>query len=266
MTGKPWNESFDTYLEQTEDGPIAVVLDMAAAAHAPLAGHSVRWKLVVRMQQPYENGLRSRAEAPALFALEDRLLPAMKGLGAVFVGRLVHGGATVFCLYSPDSLETAAVESAVEPVRGEYSVQIRRDLDPDWAAYLEDLYPSPLQRQFMLNRQVLDSLAKKGDQHSLPRELDHLAYFPSEESAQHAAAALRERHFSVKVPVGPRDGADAWALGFSRVDTLAEGRADEVTEEVFSRVTAHGGHYDGWGCVVQKPKPGLFARLLGRGR
>lgn len=264
MVAKPWEERFDFYSEQTPEGPVLVLADLAAEAHAPLASHPVRIRIVVPMQQPQANGLRSSEEAPALFALEERLVAALGALGGLYVGRLVTQGKTVLCFYVPASVTAEEAQRAAASVRGPYELQVKLSEDPAWVAYLEELLPRPLQRQLMANRGVLDSLARSGDRHELPREVDHFAYFPSAESAGHAAAALEAKGFAVQSPKPAADGGAQWALGFTRTDTLADGRADEVTAEVLAVVDAHGGHYDGWGCVVQKAKPGLLKRLMGR--
>lgn len=265
--GKPWEEGCDFFIRRSGGRPCAVMVDLEALRHAPLASHPWLYVVGVVMQQPMANGFRSGEEAPALFALEDRLVDALQPLGALYLGRRVEGGSTFLFFYAPEALARADVERVLAAERGAYDARILRcEDDPRWRAYLEDLYPDEVERQTILNRHVLTSLAENGDQHEVPRPLDHFALFASETDAAHAAAALVGRGFTVAPPHAPEDGKAEWGLSFMRIDALDGRRADEVTTEVVEVVGAFGGTYDGWGCQVQQQKkPGLLARLLKRG-
>lgn len=249
---KPWDESFDFYLVELEEGPASMVLDMEAARHGPLASHPKRVTVTIQMKQASPNGLRSDEEAEALFKLEDALLDAITSKQLLYVGRSVSGGTTDLFLYGKADLDLAKVQKKVDKVRGDYTVELDEEEDPDWEAYFEWLYPDDVHFQLMMNRRVLDNLAKHGDQHGVPRTIDHYAHFPTESEAAQAAEQLKGKGFEVQAPAPPKQGeSEDWGLQFTRVDSLEEGRADEFTVEILEVVTGCNGTYDGWGTTVQ---------------
>src|SRR5262245_61916732 len=97
-----WEPNFDFYEGRWGDDRMMVLIDLGAAAHAPVASHPIRLQLRVRMLDPRPDGLRSNAEKDALFAFEDRLVPAVqRATDAIFVGRIVARGYTEFFFYVP---------------------------------------------------------------------------------------------------------------------------------------------------------------------
>ncbi|MCP3057353.1 DUF695 domain-containing protein [Myxococcus sp. K38C18041901] len=247
---KSWDENFDTYLMELEDGPTSFLLDMTAAAHAPLTSHPLRLTVRVVMKSPRPDGLRSREESEALFNLEDGLVPALGTLGFHFVGRSVGQGLTEAFFFGPRGVEQSEVQRRVTPVQGDYTLELELEEDPEWSVYFDWLYPPELHRHLMSNRSLLDLLAKQGDRSEVAREVDHLAHFPSEEQALRAGAQLTKQGFKVSAPRAPEAPSARWAVSFTREDSLAEGRADAVTVEILEVLQAHEGDYDGWGCVL----------------
>jgi hypothetical protein len=247
---KAWEENFDTYLMELEDGPTSFLLDMEAASQAPLSSHPLRLTVRVAMKSPRPDGLRSREESDALFALEDAFVPALGVLGFLFVGRSVGQGLTEAFFFGPRGVSQSEVQRVVTPVQGDYTLELELEEDPEWAVYFDWLYPPELHRHLMSNRSLLDLLAKQGDRSEVAREVDHLAHFSSEEQATRAGGQLATKGFKVSAPRAPEPPDTRWAVSFTREDSLAEGRADEVTVEILEVLQAHEGDYDGWGCVL----------------
>ncbi|MFP2957862.1 DUF695 domain-containing protein [Myxococcus sp. 1LA] len=247
---KPWDESFDTYLIELEDGPTSFLLDMHAAPHAPLASHPIRLAVRVTMKSPRPDGLRSREESEALFTLEDALVAALATLGFLFVGRSLGQGFSDAFFFGPRGVAEPDVQRVVTPLQVDYTLELEFEEDPEWSAYFDWLYPPELHRHLMSNRSLLDLLTRQGDRSEVAREVEHLAYFPAPDKAARAAAQLAKQGFKVAPPREPEAPETRWALDFTREDSLAEGRADEVTVEILEVLQAHEGDYDGWGCVV----------------
>jgi len=69
--------------------------------------------------------------------------------------------------------------------------------DPNWAKYVEVLYPSEENRQCMENRKVLDVLEQKGDKLERPRDVWHWIYFRTdtdrEQFFESVAGAVQQR-------------------------------------------------------------------------
>ncbi|WP_426753767.1 DUF695 domain-containing protein [Myxococcus sp. Y35] len=247
---KPWDECFDTYLIELEDGPTLFLLDMHAAPHAPLASHPIRLAVRVTMKSPRPDGLRSREESEALFELEHALVAALATLGFHYVGRSVGQGFMDAFFFGPRGVAEPDIQRVVTPRQGDYTLELELEEDPGWSVYFDWLYPPELHCHLMSNRNLLDLLTKQGDRSEVVREVDHLAYFPDLDKATRAAAQLAKQGFKVSPPRAPEAPATGWALSFTREDSLAEGRADEVTVEILEVLRAHEGDYDGWGCLV----------------
>lgn len=247
---KKWTENFDFYEARASKGRALVSLDLAASQHAPVESHPVRIQFRVQMLKPREDGLRSAEEADALFALEDKLVAAaQEKLDAIYVARAVAYGYSEFYFYVPAAHHSGA--PSLLPESAPYELEFHVEADPKWSRY-EQLFPDKFSYQHMMNRRVLTQLETAGDDLSRSREVDHFAYFSSEETANAAAESLKAAGFRVDAPGKPDTEGYDWSLGFHRDDALAAGEADEMVDEVLELLEPHDGDYDGWGCGVQK--------------
>lgn len=250
---KPWKESFDFYITRFDEAAASIFVDVAAEASAPLSTHPQRLFLRVKMKQAREDGLRSKDEADALFAFEDAMLRGLRPVDALFLGRVVARGHTDFFFYAPDVINEQAVVTALQQSPGEYETEFAIASDPDWRAYFEFLFPSPVEYQLILNRKLLETLAERGDAHVIPRRIDHLAFFSDLDAAQAATEALVKKGYAVDPPIPPEQGEVYWRLAFTRVDPVTPEASDAFSMEVWDVIASAKGEYDGWGCDVVKP-------------
>jgi Family of unknown function (DUF695)/Regulator of ribonuclease activity B len=263
LLDKPWEEDFDFYFSESMKARLVITVDLGAVELAPLATHPLRLQARITMQTPRADGLRQLGEADALFDLEDRLVERLGVvLPLLYVGRLVAVGDVTLVWYAPRTAEAQLEEltEAVMSVRGDYEVHLSLDRDPKWGFFDDFLFPDVYNLQVMLNRRRLMTLLEHGDDGALVRELEHLAYFESEDRALEATRKLALAGFHADSPL-PEDrpsespGVDlGWALWFGREDSLADGRIDDVCVEILDVILACEGYYDGWGV-----------RLMGQG-
>lgn len=87
---------------------------------------------------------------------------------------------------------------------------------------------------------------KLGDQLSVAREIDHVAYFVKKRGAQSAAEELAEDGFRVSIS---RKGF-TWMLEARTEGDVELPSVDEFVARMFELVQRHGGIYDGWGAPV----------------
>jgi regulator of RNase E activity RraB len=248
-----WEPRFEFYFSEHDGCPFSSFIDLEARKHAPLASHPVALRARLQMRDPRPDGLRSAAEAPALFEFEDSLVARLaEALDSIYVGRRVGDGRTELLLYVPPSTdaEPAAIAADLEP----YDVSFTRVLDRSWAHYAE-LYPDARQWRQIMDRRVLEALQERGDQPEVPREVDHMVYFDERTAAETAARALTERGFEFfDEPVKEREGK--FALAFHRKETCAFPDVQRFVSEILDVVIPLGGNYDGWGCEVQAAPAG----------
>jgi hypothetical protein len=229
-----WEADFDLYEARIDDARAILALDLNATREAPLESHPWRLQVRVRMQQPRQDGLRSSEEAPALFALEDRIVERLtNGFGAIRVGRVVHGGYSVFVFYL----------GADDAAR----------CDAELTAAIGSLWPDPYAHQSIMNRRLMLARAEHDDCPEIIREVDHFAYFADEERTREAMRLLANSGFRVDEPhrVEGGDGRP-WGLQFHRDERLDRGRPDEFVAEILDVILPLGGDYDGWGALIEQ--------------
>ncbi|MFL5319518.1 MAG: DUF695 domain-containing protein [Myxococcaceae bacterium] len=248
---RSWNPDFDSYLSETGGGLQMTTVDLAAGQIAPLASHPVRIIIAIRLKSPDGNGFRTREELPVISKVEDAVVDALeKQRDAIFVARTISEGISSAWLYAPPGMTREQVESLCKPLIGDYQVVFIVEEDANWEAFEEALYPDPFSMQSIQNRRVVTELTKNGDRNDVPRPIDHLAYFPSEATANAASGDLKSLGYVVDAP---KPNRDEWSVSFRRTESLQKGRMDPITAELCELIAdKHGGRYDGWGCMIQR--------------
>lgn len=246
------------YVTAVDGVPAAIVVDLAAGAAAPLATHPLEVAIRIVLLRPHPDGLRDASELDALAELEDRFTERLENaVDAIFVGHVLHAGATTLYYYAPlehRELLERDLPSIVGGA-GDYDPEWRVVEDADWKLYDELLAPGPYELQTILNRRVLEVFEQGNDRLDEPREVDHLAFFPSREHAERAGAALRAAGFDTETAELSDEPERGWSLPFHRVDALSDGRPDEFVCEILDIILDEDGDYDGWGA--QRVGPAL---------
>jgi hypothetical protein len=121
------------------------------------------------------------------------------------------------------------------------------EYDPHWAYVRDTLAPDARQHRLLADRAVIDALASAGDPLGTARDVEHLAFFADEGTAEAAAADLRADGFTTTVEP---DGEGELALTAVRADRVAPPRLHELTWRMQETIERHGGTYDGWSCAV----------------
>jgi regulator of RNase E activity RraB len=230
-----WEPAFSFYVTRLDGALASVVVDLHAR---PQRSHPHCVVIDVALRHPREDGLRDERELDTMGSLEDTLVERLEQ--ALYVGRVTTRGRVQFVFYAATPLEVPGTVA-------DYPLLVTTQLEPDWQTLARALYPGPFELQTILNRNLLDQLAAQGDALTHPRELDHFAFFDTLEQATQAATALRAKGFRVEAPT-TSDGKTS--LSFHRVDSVGEGRIDQISAEVLEIVLAGDGAYDGWGCGV----------------
>jgi regulator of RNase E activity RraB len=245
----PWEQDFDVYLAELDGAPASFVVDLATRDHAPVASHPKLLTVRVPMRLERADGLRHHDELAALGAIEDQMVERLTGeRAAIYAGRVVTRGVTTLYFYLPAERGRAVgdVLAALGPLPEGYAVTAELDDDEDWTQATA-MAPGLYAEQTIWNRRLVRIFEERGDSVDLPREVDHMAYFPSHDDADRAAIDLRASGFRVD-DVHELDDGREWGLAFHRDDALAAGRPDEFVAEIFEILQRHDGRYDGWGA------------------
>ncbi len=248
--GVPWAEDFGVYRTWMQDKPVFVTVDLGACAYPPASTHPMLLRVRVELQNPSGSGLYTPEEGAALATLEDAVTDRLQqAADAWLVGRHYGNGEGVFAYYAPPEPRSAIdTRHGLEPYLPQFSAQ----QDPDWGYLRSVLAPTDFQQILIATLRSLHGLRESGDEHQLPRTVDHLALFADHASAADAGTALDKHGFTVDPP---RSVDDRIELTFRREDTLQD-CMEGLLWTVFETVTAHKGTYDGWGAPVT-PAPAL---------
>ena len=242
------SDDWDVYFTHVEDKPASMLLDLGIAPEAPIPGLSVMAYISVEFLDPDEHGFSKSGEYPRLMEIEDTLVPALTHETSIFVGRCTTGGQRDFFFYMDNA---KGVEERVEAVMAkfeEYSWDIGLVEEPGWDTYFDFLFPDDQGMDTIWNNRVRRQLEANGDESSIPREIDHWLYFPSDADRAAFISEIEPEGFSVKLLEPEED--KPFGILVQRSD--APDDIDDVTWPLRELAGAHGGIYDGWGCEVVK--------------
>ncbi|OWQ45505.1 hypothetical protein CDL60_19925 [Roseateles noduli] len=245
-------DDWDFYSSRVDGKPASFYVDLGAEAFAPLEELPHMAYLRLRMREPRDDGLSSQTEFDQLIVIEDALTEALCDEHTAFVGRNTSDGCRDFYFYvsAPDTWG-ARTESAMKSF-GDYEFQTGTREDPEWSSYTGFLLPGPWDRERIQNRRVCEQLEENGDALTVPREIDHWAYFSDAASAAAFIDEIRPLGFQLKEAPRLDEERDAISVNVSRVDVPSMQAIDEVTHPLFEAAQRHGGEYDGWGCSVER--------------
>lgn len=242
MSGK-----WDFFFLRVDDQPASIFVDLGIATEAPLPGHKhVGW-VRVKMLRPRDDGFSSQEEFEDLSALEDDITARIITNGdAVYVGRVTSDGFRDFFFYAGDGRQFTRAAEAAAAHHPTYRCEVGGRSDPDWRVYFDFLSPSEDDRQCIANRGVREALEDHGDLLSLPRQIDHWAYFAARDGAAAFTVRIERDGFRHELPEATDE--DDFVVRFSRDDRPDE--LDEVTIMLARLAREQGGEYDGWECPV----------------
>ena len=243
---------WDFYFVNVNGVLSSIMVDLAANGCAPKAGKPWLLWVWVAMRSARDDGLSSDEEAPTLYKIEDALTGLLAAFDAEAVGRITGGDRREFYFYSPHS---EAFDVAVEQVRKSfpgYHLESGAYHDPAWHQYRDVLYPSDVEMQRIQNRRLVDVLAERGDDHSIPRAVDHALYFraPGDREA-FAAAAVNAGFQVVGEGTSEIDEPGRYFLNVVRTETVTLEQVEQSVSELLGLGKQYHADYDGWGCEVQ---------------
>jgi len=244
-----------------------------------------------------ESGRPAETDSDAIDSIERELIESIEEkCRGLFVGGMICDGTKYWFFYgqSTDGTDLVARKciSSLKVLPPFEQPNQRVKQDPKWEVY-QSLLPTAEQIIMSQDMMVVDTLADAGDDHSKPREFDHLALFPDQDSAEGFVLWLKKNGYE-KIAISPadHDGDDdddqddaqgdhsPTASHEDEYEDEDEGDSDEhvhdmsdllmvkftntapvVIDEIIERsmalnaaAIAHEGGYDGWECAVVKSK------------
>ena len=182
--------------------------------------------------------------------IEDRLSEALGQVGGIHVGVITTDGNIEFYYYLQDKkghLEPIANVMRDFPDRRYDSATLE---DEEWEQYFDFLYPNEYEYQTILDQRVWYQLEQDGDDHSQEREIDHWAYFASEEDRDGFLKEVEELGYSLVSAEKIEDADKPYQLHVIRMDTTEIFDLNQNVWTLVEFVKKFNGNYGGWGCNV----------------
>ena len=237
------------YPADVDGSAAAFVVDLE---QEPRSSHATRITVSVPMLEAEQDGLRSEGEMQDLDTLQTKLTDRLeRAAGAVCVGFYDLRGVATFVFYAKREVTVREATAAIADTHP-YEADVLVDEDPEWRFYIDALFPDAYALQGIWNRLIVDELESHGDELHEPRDVDHVATFPSTATAQKAAKQLAAAHFKVD-GIGKADEDGRFELAFHRAETLEEGKPDRFSSEILDIILPLDGEYDGWGAPAVAP-------------
>lgn len=245
----------------------SICVDLGLATMAPIKELPVVIRVDVHARTRRENGFPTPEEyADVLYPVEDRLLQSLQRTdqSATFVGRRTSGGVVSYLYYgsAPGDLAPTGIlartfgkrqqaDSRLESVQAYlaqlpgYRSNATLSSDPGWQSFLTMLAPDEAEHQSISDNRLLDTLRDKGDDTSVPRDIDHFVICPTEQAQTSLAETGRRLGFHVTTTTA-NDGSRAVQL----IRRDAPDDIAAVAGPIREAAKRLGATYDGWGCPL----------------
>jgi uncharacterized protein (TIGR01619 family) len=246
------NENWQPYICNVNGSLASIFVNLSLHNQAPVASKPHLLWVWVYFRSPRPDGLSDSAEAPTLYKIEDALKSAVdRACKAILSGRITTEGRREFYFYGETSKGFSdAITREISEFEG-YSCDFGEKEDPRWSQYFDVLYPSADDLERIKNRDLLDVLNKHGDNHSVPRDVQHWIYFPSTKSRDLFKEQALKAGFQI-VSVSDAKGARPFGISISRKQSVEQSVIDATALELLHMALRLEGEYDGWETPIMK--------------
>jgi Family of unknown function (DUF695)/Regulator of ribonuclease activity B len=227
MTDSPDAREF--YPCRVDDAPASILLNLAYREERP-SGRDTLYYAGLQILEPGDHGMGTGADVERLHAAEKAITSAAAKAGFVYVGRLRTAGDWQMAFYAAASRQDA-LEEIVARERGQRGYRIGSKEDAGWSYYDDFLMPEAERWQWTMDRRLVQQLAEAGDQHVVPRPVDHYVYFPDDAARDAFLAEVATKGFDAEATEATDDDASSGAH-LVRTDPVELHHIHEVAMEL----------------------------------
>lgn len=239
------------YLCRVNGSLASVLVNLGLGPEAPIVSKPWLLWVWVYFQQPRPDGLSSSEEAPMLYKIEDELTAEIsQRCKGIHCGRITTEGRREFYFYGETKFGFGEAVKAALAGFPQYKFDSGEKNDSQWEQYQNVLYPGEEDMERIANRDVLDNMQERGDVSTVPREVVHWLYFPSEGARSLFREAALKANFKVvsefdsKRPGGDRDLP--FGISIARTQAVDQQQIDKTTIDLLHLARRFDGDYDGW--------------------
>jgi regulator of RNase E activity RraB len=241
--------SWDMFTGTFNDAPAVVLVDSGFMGSAPLASHPDLVLCRIPVRALTEDRFPTPAAFEIIYRFEDGLNAVLGEAGDHhYVGRLGMPHQVMFHIYTnrPADLVDAINSSELLLSISEFRCSLMPD--PTWDAYRDVLLPGPETRNNVENEKVRQGLISSGDDLTMPRTVDHFAYFEDIGGLNAFRHVVAGAGYDIVEAAAIRNDQGLFALSFAKNQNPSE--LDPITWSLHLIAEKHKGLYDGWACPV----------------
>jgi regulator of RNase E activity RraB len=251
-------EDWNLFERNEGNEPMMIFMNTGLKETAPLAGFTRLIAVIFNMYSLWDAAGNSSKGAQDLFySLEDKLMRRMQASKlAVYVGRISVQNKMELYFYADESedWESKLNELMVDFPTFRYYTSVKEDAD--WTFYRDEMYPRPLEEQWMRNAKISYALSHHGDRVDIVRLVEHWLHFTSKIGMDEVKGKARELGY--QVVNAEKDSSKKmypYVLQLSKRHSLDLPTINKVTKELFTLTDKAGGVYDGWGTKLELKLP-----------
>lgn len=248
MTDTDW----DFYLCRVDDRPASIFTDLSRPARGADPTRDTLYAVFLDLAEPADHGMGSGDEAEVLFGIEDAVVAAAADEGFEYVGR-IRGSDRWQLSFMAAADREPQLDLLVHPQASAAprSYEIRSMPDPDWSYAFGMLQPDRERLQWILDRRVVENLAKHGDPLTEPRDVAHWIHFADPAQREACKARLTAAGFECSETDDSPDSARPHGLVAKRIDSVDLHEIHDLVMFLVGHADACEGTYDGWESQVR---------------
>ena len=246
-------EKWDFYFTNVDDKLGSIFVDLGIKSVAPMSDKQNLVWVIIKMNNPRNDGLSSLEESELLIEIEDSLVDQItSNHNSIYVGRLTSAGNRYLYFYFGDTILYDKTISEVMISFPDYQFDYGTNEDENWNNYFDFLFPSPKQYRCMQNQHVIEYLEKSGDKLTKPREVFHWIYFKSVDDRELFLENIKNDNFSiVDADYDNSWGEFSYSLQIKRVDKVDQESVDEIVLYLWNLANVLNAVYDGWETSIE---------------
>jgi regulator of RNase E activity RraB len=236
------SNQWEVYFTHIENKQSAVRVDLGIYEEVPINNFSRLAILKLETKSLFSKKLNFNL----IGLLEDEIDNAIIA-SDYFVGVITEAETRRMYIYTKD--EEVLQNNLLRILRNHKKV--RHELtfveDTNWNFYKDTLYPNFIEKQWILDREVVDQLKGHGDLHHIPREVNHWVYFKDEEKREQFKKVVSQEGFDViDERLLEEDSPHPYQLTLSNISAVNLISINIITTALLKRAIEYDGDYDGW--------------------
>jgi hypothetical protein len=240
------SDHWDVYLSKLKT---LVRVDLGIIQNVPIDGA----KTLIQVNMQSRSIFSKKLDSELLGTVEDEIDSQLTDLDFV-VGAITYADSKSFYYYT---MQEKLLFNRLNKILSKYrklKCEISVAEDPKWDFYLDTLYPDAYEKQWKMDREVVEQLKANNDNLQIPREINHWIYFLEKKSIEDFKRNLNSNFYRIVEEETLQESGFPFRLIISHTSTVEFETINHITTELLKKTIEAGGNYDGWESPVIERK------------